>query len=98
VQLKRPIMIDLIDLFKKHIEEEIRKGKIECQNENCDSRAFDVRVWENEGGLPEGAAVCRECNTRTNLKMQDSEIKEAQKKLDELDDALDDLQDAFDDF
>lgn len=89
-------MIDMADLLREHIEERIRSGDLECPTDGCDSRAFDVRVWKNTEGTPEGAAVCRECDTRTEITMSKSELKELQEPLDELEEEIENLQDELD--
>lgn len=89
-------MIDMADLLREHIEKRIRSGDLECPNDGCDSRAFDVRVWKNAEGIPEGAAVCRECDSRIEITMSKSELKQLQEPLDELEDELDELQKELD--
>lgn len=66
---------------------------MECPTENCNSRAFDVRAWKNTEEIPEGAAVCRECDTRVEITMSKSELKELQEPLDQLEAEIEDLQD-----
>ena len=87
-------MFDLSDVLRNHVEEQIRKGNMECQN--CGERAFDVQTWQNAEGVPRGAAVCRNCERRTDVTMSKSELEKVQQPLDELEDAMDDLQDTFD--
>lgn len=89
-------MIDMADLLRQHTEERIRSGDLECPTDQCESRAFDVRVWKNAEDMPEGAAVCRECDTRIEITMSKSEMKKLQEPLDELEAELEDLQDQLD--
>jgi len=89
-------MIDMSDLLREHIKKRIQSGALECPKEECDSRAFDVRVWKNAQETPEGAAVCRKCDSRIEITMSKSELKKLQEPLDELEDELDDLQKELD--
>lgn len=89
-------MIDMADILRQHIEQRIRKGEIQCGNSDCESRAFDVRVWKNIEGVPHGAAICRKCGTRTEITMSKAELQQIQEPFDELEEALNDVQDSLD--
>lgn len=92
------LMIDIADVLRDHIEKRIRSGDMECQTDECDSRAFDVRVWKNADGTPEGAAICRECDTRINITMSKSELQQLQDPLDSLEKEIKKLQKELDKF
>lgn len=76
-------------LIKQAIEERVRSGQVTCEGADCDSRAFDVRVWETQTGRIEGAAICRECDTRTPIRVDDSALQDT---LDTIEDAFQDLE------
>lgn len=56
--------------------EQIEQGGIDCPSEGCDSEAFDAELWTTDAGGLEGAAVCRGCNSRIDLDIGDSDVKE----------------------
>lgn len=86
---------DLREAMAENIEQQIEQGEIECPDEDCGSTQLDAEVWVADGGGFEGTALCRECNTRIELDLQDSQAQDAAK---DVEDSIDDLQDQIDDF
>lgn len=79
---------DLREAMAENIEEQIEQGAIECPTDGCDSNYFDAEVGVTDSGGFEGAAVCRECNTRIELDLEDSDAQDA---ADDIESQLDDL-------
>jgi hypothetical protein len=72
---------ELLDVLADNYAAELQQGVIECPAEDCDSDVFDTEIWTTQSGGFEGAAVCRQCNERTELDLDDSQVKEAIREL-----------------
>lgn len=89
-------MLDIADVLRDHTENRIRRGDIECPADRCEGRAFDVRVWTTANGTPEGAAICRECDSRINITMSKSELNKIQEPLNSFEKEVKNLQKELD--
>ncbi|WP_339105952.1 hypothetical protein [Haloterrigena salinisoli] len=70
---------ELADAYADQIEQ----GGIDCPSDGCDSEAFNAELWTTDAGGLEGAAVCRECNSRIDLDLEDSDVKEGLKEIED---------------
>jgi len=86
---------DLRAEMAETFERQIEGGAIDCPTDGCDSDQFDAEVWVADSGGFEGTALCRACNTRIELNLEDSS---AQAAADEVQDSYDDVKDALDRF
>ena len=85
------IELDSIDIDTDEMLEEladayanqIKQGGIDCTSDGCDSKAFDAELWTTDAGGLEGAAVCRGCNSRIDLNIDDSDVKEGLKEIED---------------
>ncbi|MFC6942851.1 hypothetical protein ACFQE8_23305 [Salinirubellus sp. GCM10025818] len=77
----------------ERFERKIKRGVIDCPTDGCDSNQFDAEVWVADSGGFEATALCRACNTRIELNLEDSG---AQTAADKVQDSYDDLKDALD--
>lgn len=71
--LREAILDEAEKLAREWIEEEAGDGHFEC---DCGSTSFDIETWTNPAGGIEAAGVCRECNTRVDIEVDDSDIEE----------------------
>lgn len=83
--------IDIATAFAEHVEEQIEAGNMECPADGCNSREFDVEIWENQNGYLQGQAVCHECDSTIELDIDDDPVREAQKAFDDLEKSLKEL-------
>lgn len=76
---------DFLESFADAYAKQLEQGGMDCPADDCGSETFDVEMWvDNDTGI-EGAAVCRGCNARIDLNIDDSEVKDA---ITEIEDAF----------
>lgn len=80
--------IDVATAFAEHAEEQIEAGNMECPAEDCNSRAFDVEIWETQNGYLQGEAICHECESTVELNMDNDSIQKVQKAFDDFEKSL----------
>jgi hypothetical protein len=81
---------EILEAMQDDVEESISEGEFECETDECASDRFDVSLYVADGSRFEGAAICRECNTR-------HEVSIPVQGMGELDDAAQELEDAMSD-
>lgn len=70
-EFKAAVADQIEEMFREHLETEVRRGHIECE---CGSDSFDIETWYDAADQLQGAAVCRECNERIELDIDTSDI------------------------
>lgn len=83
---------ELRDALAKKYAAQIEEGGIDCKTEECESESFDAEMWTTDNGGFEGAAVCRGCNKRFELDLEDSQIQDS---LQDIEHQIKDLENAF---
>ena len=78
----------LRDALAEKYAAQLEQGDNECPNEDCKGESFDAEIWTNQSGHFEGAAVCRTCNERFDLNIDDSQ---AQKEIRKLEKQIEDM-------
>jgi hypothetical protein len=81
---------DILEAMKDDVEDSIAEGEFQCEAEECSSEQFDVSLYVADGSRFEGAAICRECNTR-------HEVNIPVEGMEDMDDAAQDLEDSMND-
>jgi hypothetical protein len=71
----------LREAMAENYAQQIEQGGIDCPTDSCDSENFDAEIWTTDNGGFDGAAVCRDCNTRIELDLEDSQAKESVKEI-----------------
>ena len=79
----------LLRAIADNYEKQIERGAIDCPNEGCPGTAFDAELWIADSGGLEGAAICRDCNDRIDLNIDDSDV---QASLDDIEGSVEDLE------
>jgi transcription elongation factor Elf1 len=70
-ELMEAIVDDILEVTKEHLQTEAQKGVFECPE--CESTEFDIKAYVDDGEI-HGAGVCIECNTRSELNIDTSQI------------------------
>ena len=71
---------------------QIEQAGVDCKTKGCESESFDAEMWTTDSGGFEGAVVCRECNERFELDLEDSQAQDA---LRDIQSQIKDLENAF---
>jgi hypothetical protein len=78
----------LRDALAEKYAAQLEQSNNECPNEDCNGESFDAEMWINQSGHFEGAAVCRTCNNRFDLNIDDSQV---QKEIQQLENQIEDM-------
>ncbi|CAM2927945.1 hypothetical protein [Halobacterium salinarum] len=75
--------------FAEEYEKKVEQGEIDCPTDGCDSEVFDAEIWLSNQNHLEGAAICKSCNKRIDLNIDDSQVHDAVGEIEsELEDAF----------
>ena len=72
---------ELREALAEKYAQQIEQGGIDCPTDGCESESFDAEIWTTDGGGFDGEAVCRDCNTRINIDLEDSQAKESIREI-----------------
>jgi transcription elongation factor Elf1 len=70
-EFKQAIAEQMDEVVKDYLETKAQKGHFECPS--CGNEVFDIETWETQGDI-RAAGVCRECNERTPIDVDMSDI------------------------
>lgn len=87
---------EILEAMKDDIEESISEGEFECEVDGCTSEHFDVSLYVADGSRFEGAAICRECNTRHEVNIPVQGMGDLDDAAEELEDAMSDIEMSLD--
>lgn len=73
----------LREALAENYAQQIEEGGIDCPNEDCEGESFNAEIWTTDDGGFEGAAICRDCNSRIDLDLDDSQAKESIKEIED---------------
>lgn len=82
----------LEDAIAGQFEQQIQTNGIDCPKEGCESEEFNAKIWTNQQGRFEGAAVCSNCDSKINLDINDTDMQQTLSKIDSL---VDDIENSF---
>lgn len=78
---------DFVKNIAESYEKQIEQGGIDCPTDGCDSESFDAELWVSDENHLEGAAICKSCNERIDLNIDDSQVHDA---IEEIESGLED--------
>lgn len=74
---------EILEMAAESYQQQIEEGGIDCPTEGCDGNMVDAELWVTSQNHVDGEVLCKNCNTRVELDIDDSELQDAVNEIEE---------------
>lgn len=68
---------ELLSALADGYEQQLEEEGFDCQSEGCSGEHIEAEIWVTDSQHLDGEVLCKDCNSRTELDIDDSDVQEA---------------------